>query len=494
MTQGLLISAATASYFAACTMASLHAIRIKREASSALLWLLVIWSFPVAGLLLYVVLGIDRIAAKTALRVSAHHAFREQERSRADPSLPMDYWRGLRDGGVVEPPMEWGRALNRSIDPLLTDFPLLGGNRIEVLVTGDEAYPPMIEAIRSARRHINLQTFILSNDATGREFLDLLAARAREGVEVRVLFDRFGSTPAVLAGFLRRYRRVAPAFRMAGWTQAMPLRRQFQLNLRNHRKILVVDGTTAFTGGINLAEINVSRRGAPAHRDFHFRLDGPAVQELQFSFLSDWHFMTGEPVDALRERDFFPGCPRAGDGCVRVVNGEPALEAETLPDVIFSLLVAARRQILAVTPYFVPTADIIRAFRAAALRGVEVKILLPCENNHVYAGWAGRSFYETLLDAGVRIVERRPPFMHAKALIIDDEAALVGSSNLDSRSLRLNYETNLLVFDGAFLGRLKGAVLDEFAHGVEIDPAAWRSRSAMRRFTENACALLSPVL
>ncbi|OQW97029.1 MAG: cardiolipin synthase [Verrucomicrobia bacterium A1] len=494
MTQAAWLTAAAALHGAACVIASLHAIRIKREASSALLWLLVIWSFPGAGVLLYVVLGVDRIAAKTAMRVDAHKAFRNGRRARESDSLPMDYWFGVRDGGVAEPVTEWGRALNRSLDPLLPDFPLLGGNRVEPLVTGDEAYGPMLDAIRGARRHINLQTFILSNDAVGREFLDLLVARAREGVEVRLLFDRFGSTPAVLSGFVRRYRGVSPAFRIAGWTQAMPLRRQFQMNLRNHRKILVVDGTTAFTGGINLAALNVSRPGTPAHRDFHFRIEGPAVQELQFSFLSDWHFMTGESAEALLIRDFFPGCPRAGDARVRIVNGEPALETETLPDVIFSLLVAARRQVLVLTPYFVPTADLIRAFRAAALRGVEVKLLVPRENNHVYAGWAGRSFYGSLLEAGVRIFERAPPFMHAKALIVDDEVATVGSANLDSRSLRLNYETNLLVYDTDFINRLKQAVLDEFAHGEEIDAADWRTRSALRRFAENACALLSPVL
>jgi len=494
MTEGVLVSLVSAAHLAASTAASLHAIRIKREASSALLWLVVIWSFPFAGIALYLVLGVDRIAAKTALRVNAHRAFRDRHRAREPDSLPMDYWRGIRDAGVAEPATDQGRALHRAIDPLLPDFPLVGGNRVEVLVTGDEAYRPMLDAIRGARRHINLQTFILANDAVGREFLDALVERALAGVEVRVLFDRFGSTPAVLAGFLRRYRRAAPAFRLAGWTQAMPLRRQFQLNLRNHRKILVVDGATAFTGGINLAGINVTRPGAPAHRDYHFRVDGPAVQELQFSFLSDWHFMTEEPVEDLLARDFFPEIRAAGDERVRVVNGAPSLDAETLPDVIFAMLVAARRQILAVTPYFVPTADLVRAFRAAAMRGVEVKLLVPRDNNHVYAGWAGRSFYEPLLDAGVRIAEREPPFMHAKALIVDDEVALVGSANLDSRSLRLNYETNLLVHDAGFAGRLKRAVLDDFARAAEINPADWRRRSTLHRFAENASALLSPVL
>lgn len=494
MTEGLLLSLASAAHLAAAAAASVHAIRIKREANSALLWLLVVWSFPLVGVVLYLTIGIDRLDLKTRRRLTVLHALRNERAAREADSLPMEYWRAARESGIARPSSEWAQSLNRSLDPLLPDHPLLGGNRVELLVCGDEAYGPMLEAIRGARFQINLQTFILANDPAGRVFLDALAERAREGVQVRVLFDHFGSTPSVVSGFFRRYRRIAPSFHMAGWTLANPLRRQVQINLRNHRKILVVDGADAFTGGINIADINLTRPGRPAHRDFHFRLRGPSAQELQLSFVTDWHFITGEPIDRLLCRDCFPGVPRAGDAMIRVVPGEPSLEGEVLPDVFFALFVAARRQILLVTPYFVPTPDLIRALRAAALRGVEVKLLTPRFNNHFYAGMAGRSLYQTLLDAGVRIFERDPPFMHAKALLVDDEAALVGTANLDARSLRLNYETNLLVHDPAFLGAMKQAVLDEFAHGREIDPQVWRQRSSLRRFAENACALLAPVL
>lgn len=490
----LWIEAAMAAHAAAAVAVSLHAARIKRESNTALLWILIAWSFPFVGAFVYLVFGIDRIAVKSELRVRKHDAFLDARRARAEESLPMAYWQGVRAGGVVEPDGDWAKALNRSMDPVLPDFPMVGGNRVEVLVGGEEAFPPMMEAIRAARDHVHVQTFILGADPVGRQFMDLLLEKAREGVVVRFLYDRLGSTPAVWSGFVGRYRRVHPNLRIAGWTQANPLRRQFQFNLRNHRKILVADGRVAFTGGINLQDVNVTRPGRSADRDLHFRLEGPAVQELQFSFLSDWHFMTDEPPDALLCRACFPGAARAGKAQVRVVNGGPSLEMETLPDVIFNLLVAARRQIVAVTPYFVPTPDILRAFRSAALRGVEVKLVVPERNNHPYAGFAGQARYEALLDAGVRVFERRPPFMHAKALIVDDEVALVGSANLDARSLRLNYETNLAVFDAEFIGRLKQAVLAEMGASRELSADLWRRRPAWRRFVEDLCSLLSPVL
>ncbi len=481
-------------HLVAAVAASLHAVRIKREAASALLWLLIIWSFPFAGVLAYIGMGVDRIAAQSRLRARVRRAFGDSRRQREAAEQPMADWRGVRECQCSHPGGEWAQALHRAMDALLPDEPLLGGNDVRLLVTGDEAYPRMFETIAAARSHIHLQTFILAHDEAGRRLMDLLLERARAGVEVRLLFDRFGSTPSVLSGFVRRWRGAHPRLHLAGWTLAKPWRRQFQLNLRNHRKILVVDGRVAFTGGMNVSDVNVSRPGRPADRDFHFEVRGPVVQELQYSFLNDWHFMTGETAERLLCAEHFPPQPAVGGDLVRVANGEPAEESETLPDILFALLTAARRQILIVTPYFVPTMDILRALRAAALRGIEVKLLVPKYNNHVYAGWAGRSFYESLLTAGVQIVERAPPFLHAKALIVDDEVAMVGSANLDSRSLRLNYETNLLVWGAQFIGRLKSAVLDEFACGEAITTAAWLRRPARHRWIERAAALLSPVL
>jgi cardiolipin synthase len=225
-----------------------------------------------------------------------------------------------------------------------------------------------------------------------------------------------------------------------------------------------------------------------------FRIEGSTVQELQFGFLSDWSFMSGEPPEALLTQDAFPGADDAGENMVRVVPSGPGDGIDVLPDVIFNAVAMARRQILLFTPYFVPTPDLLRCLRSAALRGVEVKLMVPRDNNHVYAGWAARSFYETLLDAGVQVFERKPPFSHSKALMVDDAFALIGSANFDARSLRLNYESNLAVLGGPFMDALKAVMLQELAEAVPVDPQAWRTRAIWRRLTENACALLTPVL
>jgi len=257
----------------------------------------------------------------------------------------------------------------------------------------------------------------------------------------------------------------------------------------------VLDGQSAFFGGINLHVENITQSGQPPIRDYHFAVQGPIVQELQYSFLRDWYFMTDEDPESLLQQAYFPHVPAAGSALARVVNSGPTPdEMENIADVLFECLVSARRQLLVVTPYFVPPQDILHAFRAAASRGVDVRLVVPKYNNHFYAGLAGKALYEEMLVAGVRIFERQPPFMHAKALLLDDSLALIGSANLDVRSLRLNYETNLLVFDTDSVNALKRIVLDDIAQSDELSLRDWQTRPVAHRLLENFCHLLMPIL
>jgi cardiolipin synthase len=210
--------------------------------------------------------------------------------------------------------------------------------------------------------------------------------------------------------------------------------------------------------------------------------------------MRDWFFMTNESTNELFAEAYFPQLEPTGTCQARLVNHGPSSSMETLADVIFMALINARRQILAVTPYFVPPHDILHALRAAALRGVDVKIIVPRKNNHVYAGLAGCGLYEDLLLAGVKVFERDPPFMHAKALLVDDGFALVGTANLDMRSLRLNYETNLAIFDKQFVNTFKPYLLDDLAHSHPVNLLEWRKRPTYRRVLENFAYLLSPIL
>jgi cardiolipin synthase len=275
---------------------------------------------------------------------------------------------------------------------------------------------------------------------------------------------------------------------------ANPLKRQVQFNLRNHRKTLVVDGETAFMGGINLHADHATRPNRPPIRDYHFEMQGPVVLELQYTFLQDWYCMTDEDPEVLMQTAHFPKAREAGPTQARVINSGPTHPSETGIDAVFALITAARRQLLIVTPYFVPTSDIFRAIRLAALRGVDTRVIVPAVSNHFFAGWAGRALYEELMLAGVRIYERRPPFIHAKALVVDDTAALVGTTNMDVRSLRVNYETNLVVFGESFINSLKRIVLEDVAASDEIHLDVWRKRSRRRRVIENFWNLFAPQL
>lgn len=485
----------TALHVAVFVMVCVHCLKgEQRDPASALLWMFLAWSFPVIGPLLYIFMGIDRVPQKAWLKQSADRRFLSERRSHGDALLPTAYWRSVHEQDSIRRRDCAFTRINEAMESLLEDYPLLGGNSVKPLLTGDEAYPAMLAAIESATRHVHLQSFIIRNDRIGVRFMDLLAEKARSGVTVRLMYDRFGSTHAVMTGLFLRYRRV-PNMRIQGWTQADPMKRQFQINLRNHRKSLIVDGHEAFVGGINLQAQHSTHKGRPPIRDYHFQLKGPIVMEIQYAFLRDWHFMTDDDPKTLLLKDYFPTAEPAGKALVRAIHSGPTQdEKEAFIQAVFLCLVSARKQILIVTPYFAPPPDISRAIRTAALGGLDVRLVVPMENNHLYAGLAGQARYETLLEAGARIFERKPPFLHAKAMLVDDEFALVGTGNLDMRSLRLNYETNLLVSDNAFCSELKRAVLDDMGMSEEIALAEWRRRPSVRRMAENFCGLLSPII
>ncbi|NOU36850.1 MAG: cardiolipin synthase [Kiritimatiellaceae bacterium] len=476
-------------HLTAFVLVTFHCLQRRRNATSTLLWIFIAWSFPAIGPLFYLSFGIDRVGDRGFLKFLADEHILETRKG-TQIAAPRAYWHHLT-GAPAE--NEFQRELNRTLDALIPDHPALAGNRLVPLVDGDEAYPRMLEAIRSAKRHIHLQSYIIGNDEISRKFMDALAAKAAEGVQVRLLYDRFGSSSALFGGLFRRARKV-PNFRVAGWTQANPLKRQFQINLRNHRKTLVVDGEIGFFGGINLLDDHITRPGKPPIRDYHFEVEGPIVQELQYSFLRDWYFITEESPEKLLTEEYFPHANPAGEITARLISTGPSTVEDVATESFFNSIVLAKKQILAVTPYFVPPEDILRALRSAALRGVDVHLVVPKENNHRYAGYASRALYEELLLAGVHIHERRPPFMHAKALIIDGEFSLVGTANLDVRSLHLNYETCLAVYSTEFTDAMKEIIHEDIASSDEVLLADWQARPAAYRLRENLAALLTPIL
>lgn len=492
----------------------LHILLTMRDDSErAALWLILVILLPAAGMILYLVTGISRLntfGKRITLSVdrflrerseAEHHALRSRKEM-------MRQFRCTepRNGVVGDFTAMLERLLQRNHqyfhqerNETPEDSPLLplgasslSGNKVELFCDGTDAYPAMLDSIRSARKSINLQSFIFADDAIGREMLKALRERAEAGVEVKVLFDKFGSLKS--SWFLLRCRsRKLPALKIKPFSHASVLT-PWRIQLRNHRKLLIVDGKTAFTGGLNISQENIRTNDHLGIHDFHCRVHGPIVGELQYSFLCDWLYASKSAPDNLFLREYFPLPEECGRDTIRLIASGHGYFFEGTENVFFTAASTARKSIWIITPYFVPTHDFSKALRMASARGVDVRLIVPAINNHWYVRMASASFYEPLRADGVRIFERREVFTHAKAMLVDGELAYLGSSNCDVRSFRLNFELDLLVESGDFPEKLRRQFLIELRKSVEITDDMLQRKKTLRKLAESACALMSPVL
>lgn len=416
-------------------LAAGHALLRKRHARAAFGWIAICLTFPIFGSLLYFLFGINRI----------HTRARELGSGSARPpasggAAPLDAGSPVVRSSEVPPELREVARVSQAV----TGAPLLGGNRIETLHDGEGSYPAMLDAIAGARRSVYLATYIFESNRTGYHFVDALARAARRGVEVRVLIDGFGE--------LYARRRMVRVLRRAGVRAArfLPPRLlppTIHVNLRNHRKILVADGTVAFTGGINVGDRHLAADLENPRRvvDLHFRLEGPVVTSIERVFLDDWAFAAGELLDPSA-----PVTKAVGDAVCRVIVDGPNEDIDKLDTVLVGAVSAARHRVAIMTPYFLPPRELIGALQGAALRGVEVAVILPAENNLPYVHWASRNMHWELLQRGVRIYYQPPPFVHSKLFVVDDHYVQIGSANVDPRSLRLNFELVVEVYDPTF--------------------------------------------
>ncbi|MCL2104653.1 MAG: cardiolipin synthase [Kiritimatiellaeota bacterium] len=476
-----------------------HLLRRPGDARTSLLWIIFVTAFPILGPLAYLFLGVNTATQKAWQKQTSDRSFRrrrlrsathDQEGAASSSLSSMLARRNMFQTCVTGPV---AAQLDHVLARLAPDDALLGGNNIQILDKAEDALETMFLALQAATSHIHLTTYIFNDDAVGKRLMEVLVERARAGVTVRVLYDAFGSAGASLRGFFWRRRNV-PNLQIVGFTQADILKRKFQLNLRNHRKILIIDGTIGFIGGGNFHAVYLRKSDRPSIIDYHFQVTGPILSELQYTFLRDWFYMTDTPVETLLHPVHFPLLIRMGNCVARLQNSSPTRdEADAARNMFFAAMSLAQKQILIVTPYFVPPETLIVALCQAAFRGVDVKIVVPSENNHWTIRLASRALYTSLLIAGVRIFERKPPFIHAKAMVVDSAIAFIGSANLDPRSLVFNYETNLVVFDAAFAERLKRVIHDDLMASEEIVYAKWRKRPKWKQVLENFFALFHPI-
>jgi cardiolipin synthase len=470
---------ASGAVIAAQVAASGHAILYKRDPRAAVAWTGLIWLVPVVGALLYVLFGINRIQRRAARL--------HKRRRRLDAPGEQAACAPGRLSEVLGAERVHLTPLRRVGDEVVRR-PLLDGNRVVPLVNGEQAYPDMLRAIDRAQRSISLAVYIFQFDEVGRAFADALSRAAARGVEVRVLLDDLGSG--------RLWGSPVRALRAAGVPAAvfLPLRvpwRTRYMNLRNHRKILVIDGRVGFTGGMNIRASHLVERGCdPREQDVHFRLEGPVVEHLQEAFADDWAFTTGE---VLKGPAWFPRPERAGDVIARGIPFDPG-RGETLRWIIVGALALARTSVRIVTPYFIPDAALIAALNVAALRGVEVDVLIPRRSDNLLVDWAATATLWQILVGGCRVWRTPPPFDHSKLMVVDGMWTLLGSANIDPRSLRLNFEFNVECYDRGLAEAVEGLVRARLSRAEPVTLRKVDSRPIPVRLRDGIARLFSPYL
>lgn len=457
-----------------------HALLHKRDSRSALGWVGVSLFFPFIGPLLYFVFGVNRVRTRARLL-----GLRTQWRFDAPHFTPL----ALDDTALESSPVPGALRAMARVSDTVTGVPLVAGNRMEMLIDGDQAYPLMLEAIDAAQRRIFLTTYIFETNRTGRRFIDALAAAKDRGVEVRAIVDGVGEYYSLpRAGTLLK-RSGVPVARFLPPRLLPPT---VQINLRSHRKLLAVDGRIGFVGGMNLGDrhvVAIAKRWRKPVRDVHFKVIGPVIRQLEQCFIEDWRFCTGQRLETS------PEChPLAGGSLCRAIVEGPNEDLYKLSSILGGAIGAAHRRIAVMTPYFLPPRGILSALQTAALRGVTVDVVLPGRSNLPYVDWATRNMLWELLKWGMRVFWQPPPFSHSKLFVVDSTYAQIGSANIDPRSLRLNFELNLEIFDPAVSGRIEGFIDDAIQASNRVSIAQLDGRPLPVKLRDAAAWLFSPYL
>ena len=383
-----------------------------------------------------------------------------------------------------------------AFEQALSNVPLVLGNKITLLENGDVAYSAMLAAIRSARDSINIEMYIFSGGPVGQMFADALIERQRHGVHVSLMYDGLGSFLTSASFFARlqqngvavlQYRPINPFATKLHWT----------FGHRNHRKMLVVDGRIAFTGGINISEVYASGLSGSTHkgplaywRDTDIEIEGPAVAEFQHLFIDEWNYQKGPP---LGSRDYFPKIERQGNQIIRVIGSVPE-RFSLIYVTLISAIVNAETNIYITDAYFAPDHQMLHALEHAARRGVDVRLLLPSQSDEPLIVSASRSHYQALLRSGVKIYEWQGEMLHAKTATIDGVWSTVGTSNLDWWSIARDNEVNAVILSHSFGGEMDLMFRNDMENSMQIELGQWENRSLHERLDESVARFIEPLL
>lgn len=470
-------------------VAVIHILKNKHEEpTSAILWIFIILNFHIIGISLYLLLGINRIKT-TGLKISkANKSMKSARENKSCSFLPFL-------NSVSSFNSKTKKEYMQILDRLLPETYPTGGNKVELLEDGTCAYPQMIAAIENAKKHIHLQSFIIVDDELGNKIFEALERKAKdENVKVKVLFDRLGSSKAYSSHFFKKWTANNPNFEIKAFSK-FNLLVPYRIQLRNHRKILVCDGEVAFVGGINISAENDANLKSKYIHDLHCKITGPCIGEFQFSFLKDWSLVTKtNPEILLSENDYFAAPKKEGNAMVRIIPSGPGQSYEATKKLFMTIATTAKQSLWIITPYFVPDNSFLDALRIASARNVDVRILIPQNNNHWYVRYASRSLYNRLLRSNIKIFEKKGLFSHVKAVLIDGQWAMMGSSNCDVRSFKLNYEVDFIAEGEDFVNSLHLQFLSEFEESQEITLHDREKRTKTEEILENFCSLFIPIL
>ena len=457
----------------------------RKEPTATLAWVLTIIFLPGFGAIFYLWFGFGRIERRV----------RERQRSneRLAPSLHT-LERTLINFKIV-PENNVDQSVHTDLVKVAENigaFAVTRGNSIKLVTDPEAVFADLEEAIKSARDSIHMEYYIYRRDATGKRIRDLLITAARRGVEVRLLVDGVGSW-SIGDLFTAPLLQAGAAF--ARYLPVTFLGRPWHWNLRNHRKLTIIDGTIGYIGSLNIGNEYRERKGATSDfYDYQISCEGPVVQQLQEVFAGDWFFATGENL--VKER-YFPLPVRHGTTLAQIVGGGPDQPRFALHEMTCAAIQSARTSVKIMTPYFIPDQALLIALHTAALRGVRVEIILPrrmLSAHERIVRLAGRSYYEDLLSYGIRLFEYLPGFLHTKSIIVDSAWASVGTANMDIRSFRLNFEVNLNLYSAELASVLERNFAESKAECEEIVLEAFKTRPLSERCLENTLRILSPIL
>ena len=467
-----------ALYFASewiVRLAALFVLPARLRPDAARAWLLLIFVLPWPGLVLFLILG---------RRTLPHYRIELQEQMNAFLGSPQAV---QRFGGAQPAALPAGLDGVARLAHALAEFPVVGGNRFELLPDYAAAHERLLQDIRNARRHVHVLTYIFAHDGTGKRFCEALRAAAARGVECRVLLDQLGSGRHAPSTLQR--------LRNAGIEACLMMpshllgRHRSRLDLRNHRKIAVIDGRIGYIGSQNIVDPE-AWKGHP-NVELSTRVTGPLVHQLQVVFLAD---RFAEARTMLEDADLFPEPGDGGVAAAQLLASGPTYKSSNNLEVIVAALYQARTRVTMVTPYFIPPSSLLQAICSAAQRGVAVDLIVPRWGNKLLEALAQHSYYQELLNAGVQIHRYGPQFLHAKHMSIDDDLAIIGSTNLDIRSFQLDAEAVAIIYDRDVVHDMRRVEDGYLAQAEQITAASWVRRPWLQRGGENLCRLLDALL